>query len=138
MKNILVRVYRNRNSDVAALILRVVFAVLFFHAGWEKLGHLQGFVDSFATLGFTSFEAYLVLWVELVGGVFLLFGFLHKPTCVAFAIMMAVAVWSLPPNANDLFWGHDYQFIILAAMVALYFTGAGRFSAGRLIARRRQ
>jgi putative oxidoreductase len=130
--NILRRVYRNRKPDAAALILRVVFAVLFFYAGWEKLQHVQAFVDSFAKLGFNSFEAYLVLWVELIGGVFLLIGFLHKPTCVAFAVMMAVAVWGLPPKAGELFWGHDYQFVILAAMLALYISGPGKYSLARL------
>ncbi len=132
------RIYRNHKPDGGALILRLLFAVLFIYSGLEKLPHLTGFIDSFAKLGFNSFEAYLVVFVEIVGGAFLLAGFLHKPTCVAFATMMAVAVWSLPPQANNLFWGHDYQFVIMVAFVAMYVLGPGKYSvAGWREARRK-
>lgn len=128
MSNVITRIYRNRNTSTASLLLRLLIGVLFAYSGWEKLGDMAGTIKGFAALGIGPSLTVFTSWVELVAGVLIILGILIKPSAVAIAVIMAVAMFIVPPQAHSLYFGHDYQFVLLVASIALYFNGAGRYS----------
>lgn len=139
MKNIFLRIYRNQNSSAGALILRIVLGVLFITAGWMKVTQIDMIVGFFAQAGYTSFQAHLVAWTELIGGVLVLVGFLNKPATVALSVIMAVVVFGGYPDQDyNIFWGNNYEFMILTGLMALYFVGPGKYSIGHWILSRRR
>lgn len=129
MKQVLARVYHNRNIDTGALIIRLAIGIIFVSAAWMKMSDMAATVGFFTQMGFSASQAYLVAWVEMIGGILLILGLFIKPASVALAVIMAVVVWGTPGNQYDVFFGHNYQFILLVTLIALYFIGAGRFSA---------
>lgn len=135
--NILKRIYRNQNTDVAAILLRLMLGVLFISAGWMKIQHPE-FVAGFVQSGYTAFEYHLVAWTELIGGILVIIGLLNKPATVALSIIMAVVVWGgYPDQEYNIFWGNNYEFVIFVSLLALYFMGPGKVSVGHWIRSRR-
>lgn len=130
MKQSLSSIYQRHNVDTGVLILRVVVGVLFIYAGWFKITHLDMITSMFGGMGFAPWLGGFVGWVELIGGIALILGILMKPATVALGVVMAVIVWGLPPDPmGGLFWGHDYQFILLTALISMYFIGSGKYTA---------
>lgn len=126
------KLYFHHKPSGGALIIRLVLGILMVAAGWWKLNNMGMTVGFFGEMGFTTFQAYLVSWVELVGGVLLVLGLWTKPVCVAFAIEMAVIVWGTPSSPSIIYWGHDYNFVLLAIFLALYLIGPGKYSLAYL------
>ena len=75
---------------------------------------------------------------EPLGAIAVLSGFLMQPATLGLGIIMIGAItlkiksWKTPFTAQDK-TGWEFDFIILAVCVALYFTGAGAFGLDRLI-----
>lgn len=132
MKHSLSHIYHRHNTDTGALILRVVIGILFVYTGWFKITHLAAVAGMFAGMGFAPWLGGFVGWVELLGGLALILGILFKPANVALGVVMAVVVFGLPAETNSLFFGHDYQFVLLTALVSLYFIGPGRYTVRAL------
>ena len=130
------KLYGRYKPSGGALILRLVLGILMVAAGWWKVTHMESVLGFFASGGFTHFEAYLVSWVELIGGILLIIGLWNKPVCVAFAIQMAVIVWGTPASDSVIYFGHDYGFVLLGCFLALYVMGPGKYSVGYLLSKR--
>jgi len=128
MKNALHKIYRNRNTDAAALILRLFIAAVFIMAGWTKVTNMEMVVGFFTQMGFSSFQAYLVSWVELLGGILVLLGVFQKPVLTALGVICTVIVFSTPDAPMNTFLGHDYVVSLFVMIIALYFTGPGKYS----------
>lgn len=137
MKNIFLRIYRNRNANTSSLLLRVVLGILFANAGWIKITNLAVAASGFASMGFAPWMAGFVGWVEFLAGILIIVGILIKPSTVALAVTMAVVVFGLSPEPYNLYFGHDYQFVLLVTLVALYFIGAGKYSLAHMIQSRK-
>lgn len=137
-KGFLKQLYGHHKPEGGVLILRLVIGILFISAGWHKVSDISATITGFASLGFTPFQAYLVAWVELLGGLLLVLGILIKPTCVALATVMAVAVFGTPFHPRDIYFGHDYQFILLVFFLALYIMGPGKYSLAHLWLKRKE
>jgi len=131
------QLYAHHKQSGGILILRLVIGILFVAAGWWKVMHMQMTIGFFSQMGFTVFEAYLVGWLELVGGVFLILGILTKPVCFAFAVQMAVIVWGTPSTQAVIYFGHDYNFVLLGTFVAMYIMGPGKYSMAHLWLKRK-
>lgn len=132
-RGFLVKLYRHHKPSGGMLILRLAVGILMVAAGWWKVGHMDMAIGYGTMMGFPAFSTIFVSWVELIGGIFLIVGFLTKPTCVAFAIEMAVIIWGTPSSPSIIYWGHDYNFILLAIFLALYVGGPGKYSLSWLI-----
>ena len=120
MTNIIKRIYHNRNTSTGSLIIRLLLGVLFISSGWMKITHITDIVQFFTADGFTAFQAHLVAYTELIAGALLILGLFQKPACVALATIMAVVVWGTTSQPNSLFFGHDYEFVILVTLIGLY------------------
>ncbi len=106
--------------------------------GWFGGSGLEATGQTFASnLGLEPglLFAALVGLTEFLGGLFLAVGFLTRPSALAIAIVMAVAVFAvhLP---NGFFWGAGgYEYPLLWGLVALAlaFRGGGALSADRAL-----
>ncbi|MFA6432258.1 MAG: DoxX family protein [Candidatus Paceibacterota bacterium] len=127
-KEVIVHNYHQHQSSGGALILRVMIGLTFLIHGYDKLADIAPVIKFFGSLGLSPFQAYLVGWVELVGGALLILGLFMKPSTIALMTVMAVAVFGVPGKSTGLFWGHEYEFVLLIALLGLYVLGSGRYS----------
>lgn len=114
-----------RDHDLGLFLLRLGLAAVFIAHGWQKLQNLQGVVGFFGTLGLHPFFAYLVAWVELLGGVAMLIGAYTYIAGAALAVNMAAAIY-LARFPQGFVGGYELEFMLLLAAVTVTLLGPGR------------
>ncbi|WEK61207.1 MAG: DoxX family protein [Candidatus Microbacterium colombiense] len=121
-------------TSLGLLVLRVVVGAVFAAHGAQKIFEftIPGTVGSFADMGVPMAEiaAPVVAFIELIGGILLILGFLTRPVSILLAIDMAVALVLVHLPAGLWVGDGGYEFVAVLGVVALAlaFTGAGRFS----------
>lgn len=139
------RIISTDNSS-AQLALRLPLGIIFAAHGAQKLfgwfgGYgLEGTGQWMASIGLEPgvLMAGLSGSAEFFGGLALLLGLLVRPAAAVLAVTMLVAIFSVHIG-NGLFMsnnGYEYALALLAAIVSLLLTGAGRLSVDALIAKR--
>ena len=122
----------------APTVLRVVTGIIFALHGWQKVeGGLPMVGGMLEGMGFPMPMVFAVLLVaaELVGGIFLILGFLTRWSAKALAVVSLVALFvvHLPNGFFMSTGGYEYILLLLAATVSLALSGAGRWSLDRAI-----
>ena len=82
-------------AGYAPLVVRVLAGIIMFAHGWQKLqGGPSGFGQALAGLGvpLPQLMAYVVTFVELIGGVLLIVGLLSRLTALLLTIDLVVAI----------------------------------------------
>lgn len=118
----------SHNKSLGLLILRLFVGIVFIYSGYEKLVHMDMIIGYFASIGLASFWAYVVAWVELIGGISVLVGYGSKVAATLLSIIMIVATYTTFVGMGINAAG--YPFITLGASLALLFTGSGKYSFG--------
>jgi len=132
----------NRQANIALTVLRVIAGVTFIAHGAQKLFvmGLPGITGGFAQMGIPApaVMAPFITFLEIFGGIALVFGLLTRLAALGLAFDM-VGAMAFVHLKNGFFLPQGYEFVLaLAAMsVALVFTGAGEFSLDALIGRRK-
>jgi len=132
----------SRRFDTALLVLRSVVGAIFIAHGAQKLFQfgLPGVIDGFAKSGIPYPEVVgpLVTYLELIGGVALILGFLTRLVAFGFACDMIGAIMFVHLK-NGLFLpnGFEFDLMMFAASFALILTGAGGMSLDAMFSRRR-
>ena len=122
------------------LFARVVTGWVFLWTGWGKLTHLPLVTENFANWGIPApgVLAPFVSGVELVGGFFLLAGFLTRISAGALGVVMIVAVkaaqWESVESLQDLLGLEEVLYLALFVWLAI--AGAGRVSVDDALERR--
>jgi putative oxidoreductase len=125
-----------RLEPFAPTILRVVAGITFALHGWGKLGNPAGFAGFVGSLGFPAptLFAWLVILLELVGGILLIVGFGTRWLGLLFAIEMLVTtilvksrVGFIAPQGQPGV-GFELDLMLLAASLALAILGSGQLS----------
>lgn len=127
-------------TDISSgpLVLRVPVGIIFVAHGAQKLfgafgGYgLEGTGQWMASIGLNPgyLMAVLAGSAEFFGGLALIVGLLTRPAAAVLAFTMLVAIFSVHID-KGLFMsnnGYEYALALLAASVALLFSGAGRLS----------
>jgi putative oxidoreductase len=132
----------------AGLILRLTLGLVMFPHGAQKLLGWYGGFGFAGTMGFFTetmhlpwIVAFLVIVGESFGSIALLLGLLTRFTAASFIVIMLGAVTtSHLPNGFFMNWfgkqqgeGYEYHLLVIGIAVALLVTGAGRWSADRII-----
>lgn len=121
---------------------RIAVGVLFVLHGLSKFGVLGGgsMDDTVAMFGamnmpMPAFTAVLVAVLETVGGLALILGYGTRVAAAILGAIMLVAILAvkLPAEANPMM-GYEVELSLLAALVMLFFQGAGAFSLEQLLA----
>lgn len=129
--------------SLGLLVLRIVVGAIFAAHGAQKVFEftLPGTIGSFEGMGvpLPEIAAPVVAFVELIGGILLIVGFLTRPVAILLAIDMLVALVLVHLPAG--LWvgdgGYEFVAVLGAVALALVFTGAGRFSLDRALLRGR-
>lgn len=129
-----------RSLSLGHAALRAAVATIFIRHGAQKL-----FVFGFAgvTGAFTQMGV-PVPWLtgpfdgllEFFGGLALLIGLMTRLIALGFMIDMLVAILLVQLKRG--FSGYELEFLLLGSSVALFLTGAGRFSIDALLAGRQE
>jgi putative oxidoreductase len=131
-----------RQADAGLTLLRAVTGVIFAAHGAQKLFvyGFDGVAGGFAQMGvpFPGLMGPLVGFVELFGGLALIAGLLTRLAGVGLTAVMLGAMFLVHLPAG-FFLPNGYEFVLMLAASAttLAITGAGRYSADAVIARRR-
>lgn len=136
-------------TGVGPAVLRLAVAAVFIGHGAQKLfglwggAGLDGTAAQFATLGLSPPAILAIAFgvVELAGGVMLVLGAYTSWVAPVLALDPLVFVWKIYVfNGFFLNWaltpgvGHgiEYHLLLVAALIALAFTGAGGISVDAL------
>jgi putative oxidoreductase len=111
-------------------VLRVVVGIVFLKHGWMKVFTfgLHGTAGFFAAahIPLPLISAFLVTWVELLGGLALILGALTQPAAALIAIdMVGAIVFVHLKNGFFLPTGYEFALTMLAANVCLMLAGPG-------------
>lgn len=119
------------NKSLALLLIRVALGAVFIYHGWDKITDITGTMGFFATIGFSgAFWAYLVAYVEFVGGILMLLGVRVREVGVLFVAIMIVAIYAVhfKNGFSVMNGGYEYQFTLLLTSLAMIFAGAGKYT----------
>ena len=135
---------RSRDTlvNVGLLVLRIGIGLIFIiHGvpklmcgveGWTQLGSTMSIVGiSFAP----AFWGFMAAATEVVGGLFIILGLLHRPVAVMLVFTMIVAVL-MHVTAGDPFTVYSNALKALVVFVALAITGPGVYSVDYRFLRR--
>ena len=120
-----------RLADVLLLVARLILAIYFAEAGFDKLG--SGYAEAaqlMETKGIPSLLLPLVIALELGGALFLAAGFLTRLTALALGAF-TVAADLIFNTGTGTVAGHflvQAELAIVAGFIALMAVGAGRWS----------
>jgi putative oxidoreductase len=133
---------------LSVFILRVVLGIIFFAHGAQKVlgwfgGHgLNGTVGFMSSQGLPAPIAYMVCFIEFLGGLGLIVGLLTRLDALGIAIVMIGAIatvhakegffmnWELAPGKGH---GFEANLAFLAMAIALILDGGGWLALDQLI-----
>ena len=125
------------NADLAATILRVSMGVLFLAHTWLKLMIFTpaGTVGYFESLGFPGFLAYLVIAVELAGGIALIAGVWTRWVSLALVPVLLGSIYAPHGEAGFFFsnegGGWEFPAFWVIALIVQALLGDGAWALGR-------
>jgi putative oxidoreductase len=133
-------------GSLSALPLRLIAGLIFTAHGAQKLfawfgGYgLEGTGQWMESIGLAPgyLMALMAGSAEFFGGLFLIVGFLTRPTSFVLAITMVVAVFFVHID-NGLFMsnnGYEFGLALFAISISLIFSGAGKLSLDNALAQR--
>ena len=126
--------YRSWNTDLASLLLRLVFGGLFvFYHGYGKIANYQMILPQFKDmLGIgpqLSFN--LVIFAEFFCAILVLVGFLTRLAVIPIFITMFVAYFVAHAGAEFMVRELSFLFMFLSIITAI--LGSGKYSVDRLV-----
>ena len=127
----------NTKADYAAFLLRVTSGLFFLaHAAMKIFVFtLPGTAAFFESLGLPGFLAYLIILLEVVGGIALVIGFYGDLLAIPLAIDLVGAIFTVH-GKNGFFFsnpkgGWEYLAMWIVALIAVYLLGNGAFAVKR-------
>ena len=129
--------YESLNTDLASLMLRLIFGGLFIRYGYMKFAAYDQILPMFGdVIGIGSRLSFnLVIFAELFCRIFVALGFLTRLTVIPICITMIVAFFVA--HVNDAFDVKAIALVFLLLSAVIFVLGSGRFSIDRLIFDRR-
>lgn len=140
--------FKSALVDWSDVPLRLILAATFIAHGYSKLyGGVDGFAGFLGQLGvpLPVLAAWLVTFVELFGGIFLLAGFMTRLSALAIGINMLTAIalvhigqGFMMKNGPSGPAGYEWQLALAAMCTTLLMRGAGSLSIDHLLRSRRK
>lgn len=117
------------------ILIRIVVGIIFFAHGFIKFSAgMDQTIASFQTMGISPFIAYLVSFIELVGGIALIIGFATRLVAFIFSIILLGAIFTAKWSAG-LIGGYEFDLSLLLNCLYLLVYGAKSFAFDRLLYR---
>ncbi|MNO16921.1 putative oxidoreductase CatD [compost metagenome] len=116
-------------TAVVSLLMRVVLGIIFVaHAVSKFQMGLENVSGWFGSLGLPGFLGYIVAFIELLGGIFLIVGLFTRYVSVLLVIVLAGAVFTVKIPLGLLGNGQTggYELDLALLLIALYLVVAER------------
>ncbi|HYG14138.1 MAG TPA: DoxX family protein [Bacteroidia bacterium] len=125
------------NTDLAALLLRLILGGMFIYVGWMKIDAYNEILPIFGDIiGIgAKLSFHLVIFAEFGCGILVTLGVFTRLTVIPIFIVMFVAYFFA--HANDTFIMKQLPFVYLLLCIVVFTLGSGRFSVDGLIFRNR-
>ncbi len=144
----MLQTFFNTDQNVAALVLRLMLALVILPHGAQKVlgwfgGHgWKGTWGFFKGLGLPSIAILLVFAAEFLGPLGLITGFLTRLAALGIALTMLGAIWIAHRKVGFFMnWsgqqkgeGYEFHLLAIAMAAALIVLGAGPLSIDRWLA----
>ncbi len=125
---------REKWQSLAPFVLRVIVGITFALHGWQKVsGGLAGTAGFFTSVGIPApmFFAFIVTWVEFLGGMALILGICTHWAAKLLAIDMLVAIFTVHITKGFFIpAGIELPLLLLGACISLMITGPGKWALG--------
>lgn len=119
------------NTDIALLLVRVGLALVFIAHGWDKLSNMEGTVGFFSSIGLSAVWAYVIAYVELIGGISMLTGLFTGWAGVVLAATMVGAI-GIVKISKGFIGGYEFDLMLFLSAIAISLAGPGIYTAKRL------
>ncbi|TCM56236.1 putative oxidoreductase [Rhizobium sp. PP-F2F-G48] len=120
------------SSSAIVLVGRILLSIIFILAGFGKISNLEGTAGYFAGSGLPvpMVTAVVVSLVELIGGIFILVGFLTRPTAYVLAAFCIATAFIAHFNFADMNQMINFQknFAMAGGFLVLAAFGPGALS----------
>jgi len=118
------------------LLIRIIWGVLFIQAGWGKLNDMSKVIEFFTSLDipYPVFSAWLVAFVETIGGALILIGLWARLAALPLIITMCTALGTAHQEATLNLFNNFSEFMdqapftYLFASLVIFAFGPGCFS----------
>ena len=124
-------------ADLAAFLLRVSMGVLFFAHAWLKIVIFTpaGTAAYFGSLGLPPALAYVVIAMELLGGIALILGLWSRWVSLALVPILLGSIWTTHGDAGFFFsnpgGGWEFPAFWAVALMVQALLGNGALALGR-------
>ena len=121
------------NTDLATLILRLLFGSLFMYFGYLKIKGYDMYMPMFKDyIGIGAKLSYnLVIATELLGGFLILIGLLTRLAIIPVTFSMCIVYFVA--HASDNFIAKTGELVYLVLCPVIFLLGSGRFSVDALM-----
>lgn len=115
------------NTDLGLLLVRVGLGLVFIAHGWAKIDGMDGTIGFFASIGLSAFWAYLVAYVEFIGGIAMLVGLFTNWAGMLLAVVMIVAIVMLKLSKGFV-GGYEFDLVLFLSSLAIVIAGPGKYT----------
>ena len=124
--------FRGKGVSLLILVLRVVFGVLFFIHGLDKMLNFNTLVNGYpSVLGFGSYMTLMVsIFCEFCCSLFLMAGLLQRLLTIPMIVAMGVAFFDIH---DAMMPEGELALIYFIVFIVLFLVGPGRYSLDFLI-----
>ena len=122
--------------NLGLLLARIAVGLVFVFHGWQKLQNMDGTVGFFASLHLPATLAYIVMIIELLGGILMILGFFVRYVGILFAAVMVGVFATTSGGKISGLTGHDFEFVLLLVSLAIAFQGSGAYGLQFMIKKR--
>ncbi len=124
--------FRGKGVSLLILVLRIVFGVLFFIHGLDKMLNFNTLVNDYpSVLGFGSYMTLMVsIFCEFCCSLFLMAGLLQRLLTIPMIVAMGVAFFDIH---DAMMPEGELALIYFIVFIVLFLVGPGRYSVDFLI-----
>lgn len=119
------------NSDIALLLIRVGLALVFIAHGIDKLTNMDGTVHFFTSVHLSAVWAYVIAYVELIGGILMLLGIGTGWAGVVLAATMVGAI-GIVKLSKGFIGGYEFDLMLFLSAIAISLAGPGMYTIKKI------
>lgn len=114
------------NRSAGLLLIRVTAGAVFLANGLQKVGDMSTTITAFDAFGFSPLIAVFIAWLEIIGGISLIFGIAPRLFGGILGIEMLVAAYLVSEGRGLL--AAELELLLAAISLGIMLVGSGRYA----------
>jgi putative oxidoreductase len=114
--------------SLGLLLIRIAIGAVFLSHGWMKIGNVDMVTGMLGHMGVAAsgFFGPFISWLEVVGGLMLIFGIFSRIAAAALGIEMIFAIFLTGIGKG--FGPHEMEILLMAGSLGIALVGSGKFA----------